>query len=146
MMDKDDKHIAFGIMGGANQPLAHAQFVTNIVDHHMNLQAALEAPRFTKNQATGCSLMIENRVGPDTLEALKTWATNSPSTAPSPAAWAAAPLSSTTSKLNELRRSRPPRRRRRHPRTLVESLAAPRRRLAFTHGSAGATSLLKSKV
>ncbi len=71
MLDKDEKHIAFGIMGGANQPLAHAQFVSNIVDHNMNLQAALEAPRFTKNQATGCDLMIENRVGADTLDSLK---------------------------------------------------------------------------
>ena len=31
-----------------NQPLAHAQFVSNVVDYGMNLQAALEAPRFTK--------------------------------------------------------------------------------------------------
>ena len=40
--------IAFGIMGGWNQSQAHAQFVSNIVDHGMNIQAALEAPRFTK--------------------------------------------------------------------------------------------------
>ena len=28
--------MGFGIMGGANQPLAHAQFVSNIVDYGMN--------------------------------------------------------------------------------------------------------------
>jgi gamma-glutamyltranspeptidase / glutathione hydrolase len=70
MLQKDEKHIAFGIMGGANQPLAHAQFVSNIVDHAMNMQAALEAPRFTKQAATGCDVMIENRAGGETLERL----------------------------------------------------------------------------
>jgi gamma-glutamyltranspeptidase / glutathione hydrolase len=70
MLEKDEKHIAFGIMGGANQPLAHAQFVSNIVDHAMNLQAALESPRFTKLQATGCDVMIENRAGAEALEGL----------------------------------------------------------------------------
>ena len=47
-MEKDDMHIGFGIMGGLNQAQAHAQFVSNVVDHGMNIQAALEAPRFTK--------------------------------------------------------------------------------------------------
>ena len=40
-MEKDDQHIGFGIMGGFNQPLAHAQFVSNLVDYGMNIQAAL---------------------------------------------------------------------------------------------------------
>src|ERR1700730_6133223 len=40
-------HIGFGIMGGMNQPLAHAQFVSNLVDYHMNIQEALEEARFT---------------------------------------------------------------------------------------------------
>jgi len=44
---KDQVRIAFGIMGGWNQSQAHAQFVANVVDHKMNIQAALEAPRFT---------------------------------------------------------------------------------------------------
>ena len=43
-MEHGDQHIGFGIMGGANQPLAHAQFVSNIVDYGMNIQAALERP------------------------------------------------------------------------------------------------------
>ena len=46
-MEQGDTHIGFGIMGGANQPLAHAQFVSNIVDYGMNIQAALSEPRFT---------------------------------------------------------------------------------------------------
>ena len=50
-MEKGDQHIGFGIMGGANQPLAHAQFASNIIDYGMNIQAALEAPRFTKKNS-----------------------------------------------------------------------------------------------
>jgi len=57
-------------MGGANQPLAHAQFVSNLVDYNMNLQAALEAPRFTKKNSTGCDLSIEMRVPVSTLQRL----------------------------------------------------------------------------
>jgi len=61
-MEKGNVHIGFGIMGGANQAQAHAQFVSNIVDYGMNLQAALEAPRFTKMDTGGCDVMIEDRV------------------------------------------------------------------------------------
>ena len=52
-MEKGDQHIGFGIMGGSVQPLAHAQFVSNMVDYGMNLQEAMEAPRFSKNNAPG---------------------------------------------------------------------------------------------
>ncbi len=69
-MEKGGLHAGFGIMGGFNQPLAHAQFVSNIVDYGMNLQAALEAPRFTKHNATGCDVSIESRVGAQTLQQL----------------------------------------------------------------------------
>lgn len=69
-MEKGDQHIGFGIMGGFNQPLAHAQFVSNIVDFGMNVQAAMEAPRFTKRNSTGCDLSIEVRVPSATLQQL----------------------------------------------------------------------------
>ena len=55
-MEQRHWHIAFGIMRGVNQPQAQMQFVSNIVDHKMNIQAALEAPRFTKLTAGGCDL------------------------------------------------------------------------------------------
>jgi len=59
-MERGDLHMGFGIMGGANQPLAHAQFVSNLVDYGMNIQAAMEAPRFTVagNKVT-CDIVIE---------------------------------------------------------------------------------------
>jgi gamma-glutamyltranspeptidase / glutathione hydrolase len=69
-MERGDARIAFGIMGGANQPLAHAQFVSNIVDYGMNVQAALEAPRFTKRTADGCDVSIEARVPRESLQQL----------------------------------------------------------------------------
>lgn len=65
-MEKGDRHVGFGIMGGANQAQAHAQFVSDIADHGMNIQAALEAPRFTKLSRGGCDVMIEARV-PDEI-------------------------------------------------------------------------------
>ena len=69
-MQRGDEHIGFGIMGGLNQPLAHAQFVSNVVDYHMNIQAAMEEPRFTDRQQFGCKIVIESRVTPASLEAL----------------------------------------------------------------------------
>ncbi|MCA2969696.1 MAG: gamma-glutamyltransferase [Acidobacteriaceae bacterium] len=70
LAQKDDLHIGFGIMSGPNQPLAHAQFISYLADHGMNLQEALEAPRFTKTRATGCDVTIESRVGLATLQQL----------------------------------------------------------------------------
>ena len=71
-MERGDLHIGFGIMGGANQPLAHAQFVSNFVDYGMNIQAALEAPRFTvTDNHPSCDIVIESRVPPDVLQALR---------------------------------------------------------------------------
>ncbi|MEK7683873.1 MAG: gamma-glutamyltransferase [Verrucomicrobiota bacterium] len=61
-MSKGDVRIAFGIMGGFNQSQAHAQFVSNVADHKMNIQAALEAARFTKLTFEGCDVQMEERV------------------------------------------------------------------------------------
>jgi gamma-glutamyltranspeptidase / glutathione hydrolase len=61
-MTRADVRIAFGIMGGWNQSQAHAQFVSNIADHGFKIQAALEAPRFTKLDFGGCDVEIECRV------------------------------------------------------------------------------------
>jgi len=69
-MERGDQHIGFGIMGGMNQPLAHAQFVSNVVDYKMNIQAALEEPRFTVSSKLGCDIVIESRVTPESIEQL----------------------------------------------------------------------------
>jgi len=73
-MERGDTHIGFGIMGGSNQPLAHAQFVSNIVDYGMNIQAALEAPRFTirdTGEGIQCNIVIESRVKPEVMDQLR---------------------------------------------------------------------------
>jgi gamma-glutamyltranspeptidase/glutathione hydrolase len=71
-MEQGDLHIGFGIMGGPNQPLAHAQFVSNLVDYGMNIQAAVEAPRFTVTGNTiSCDLLIESRIKPEVVQALR---------------------------------------------------------------------------
>jgi gamma-glutamyltranspeptidase / glutathione hydrolase len=69
-MQRGDERIAFGIMGGFNQAQAHAQFVSNVVDFGMNIQAALEAPRFTKMSFTGCDVEMEDRIPEGVRQAL----------------------------------------------------------------------------
>lgn len=73
LMEKDHRHIAFGIMGGLNQAQAHAQFVSRIVDHGMNPQQALEAARFTRRAFDGCEVLIENRVPAAEIRTLQRW-------------------------------------------------------------------------
>ena len=74
-MERGEIHIGFGIMGGSNQPLAHAQFVSNLVDYGMNIQAALEAPRFTipdtGTRGIGCNILVESRIASDVLQQLR---------------------------------------------------------------------------
>ena len=69
-MTHGSTRIAFGIMGGFNQAQAHAQFVSNIVDFGMNIQAALEAARFTKATFSGCDVDMEDRIPADVRAAL----------------------------------------------------------------------------
>jgi gamma-glutamyltranspeptidase / glutathione hydrolase len=70
-MQKGETRIGFGIMGGWNQSQAHAQFVANVVDYGMNIQAALEAARFTKSSFDGCDVSVETRVLPSVIKDLE---------------------------------------------------------------------------
>ena len=47
-MKRDHLSVGFGVMGGWNQPQAHVQVISNIVDHGLNIQQALESPRSMK--------------------------------------------------------------------------------------------------
>jgi gamma-glutamyltranspeptidase/glutathione hydrolase len=69
-MEKGDVHIGFGIMGGWNQAQAHAQFVANVVDYGMNVQAALEQARFTKGTFDGCDVTMERTIAVSVREQL----------------------------------------------------------------------------
>ncbi|MFW9786476.1 MAG: gamma-glutamyltransferase [Candidatus Thorarchaeota archaeon] len=61
-----DKQImgVFGIMGGAHQSQAHAQFVSNIVDYGMGPQEAMDCPRFNHEHKTN-KVGLENGIPPD---------------------------------------------------------------------------------
>jgi gamma-glutamyltranspeptidase / glutathione hydrolase len=67
---KGDTRVAFGIMGGWNQSQAHAQFIADLADFKMNIQAAMEAPRFSKQSFGGCDVMMENRFSQKVREEL----------------------------------------------------------------------------
>jgi len=69
-MERGEEHIGFGVMGGPVQPLAHAQFVSNFADYGMNLQEAMEAPRFAKGGPEGNEVAIERRVPEAALKQL----------------------------------------------------------------------------
>jgi gamma-glutamyltranspeptidase/glutathione hydrolase len=46
-LSRDGKAIGpFGIMGGPVQPQGHVQFMVNQIDHGLNPQAVIDAPRF----------------------------------------------------------------------------------------------------
>lgn len=58
MVGRDGRpSLAFGVMGGDMQPQGHVQFLVNLLDHGMNVQDALDAPRL-RVQADG-SLCLE---------------------------------------------------------------------------------------
>jgi gamma-glutamyltranspeptidase/glutathione hydrolase len=69
-MEKGNEKIAFGIMGGWNQSQAHAQFVSNVVDFGMNIQGAMDAPRFSKETFPGCDVNFESRIAKQALDSL----------------------------------------------------------------------------
>lgn len=56
-----DLYGVFGIMGGAHQAQAHAQFVSNLVDYGMSPQEALDYPRFHHNQKSN-TIGLENAI------------------------------------------------------------------------------------
>jgi gamma-glutamyltranspeptidase/glutathione hydrolase len=70
-MQKDGLRIGFGIMGGFNQPQAHAQFVANIADFDLTIQEALEAGRFTKATFEGCDVSVEPSIPESVLDRLR---------------------------------------------------------------------------
>jgi gamma-glutamyltranspeptidase/glutathione hydrolase len=59
--------LVFGVMGAHYQPMGHAQIVANLLDHGMDVQAAIDAPRaFFVGQQT----IIERGLPATTAEGL----------------------------------------------------------------------------
>lgn len=66
MVFKDGEFfMTFGVMGGAMQPQGHAQVLLNIVEFGLDIQEAIESPRF--RHYSGSRVMIEPEVGKDVL-------------------------------------------------------------------------------
>jgi len=63
--DEDD-WAAFGVMGGYMQPQGHLQVISNVVDYDMDLQTALDAPRWRYREDG--DLGVEERLGSGGLQ------------------------------------------------------------------------------
>jgi gamma-glutamyltranspeptidase/glutathione hydrolase len=66
----DTLWLSFGVMGGFMQPQGHLQVLVNMVDHGMNPQAALDAPRFRVDRKGTTEVWIETGVPLKTRKAL----------------------------------------------------------------------------
>ncbi|MBV8087750.1 MAG: gamma-glutamyltransferase [Chloroflexi bacterium] len=74
VMDGVEPWILFGAVGGDTQPQTHLQVLTNLIDHGMDIQAAIEAPRFVLGAEYGGSLdtlQLESRFPEATAQALR---------------------------------------------------------------------------
>jgi gamma-glutamyltranspeptidase len=72
---EDQLYMLFGTSGADGQPQTHAQVMTGIFDYGLNIQSAIEAPRWVSgrylvNQPEG-ELNLEGRFPPAVLEELK---------------------------------------------------------------------------
>jgi len=60
--------VSFGVMGGDVQPQGHLQVVSNLVDFGLNIQEALDEPRF--NYLGGLAVAIEDAAGDEIRQGL----------------------------------------------------------------------------
>ena len=62
--------LSFGVMGGFMQPQGHVQVLVNLVDHGLDAQTALDAPRFRVDERGGPQVSLEAGVPAATCRAL----------------------------------------------------------------------------
>lgn len=61
--------LSYGVMGGQYQAAGHMQFLTRLFDYGLDIQEALDAPRFFADPFTG-DVGLEDRIPDDILQAL----------------------------------------------------------------------------
>lgn len=70
MMFKDGKpYVCFGVMGADMQPQGHVQVAINMIDFNMNVQEAVDAPRF--RHIKGKKVCLEDAVPKESRDGLK---------------------------------------------------------------------------
>ncbi|MBV1752388.1 MAG: gamma-glutamyltransferase, partial [Desulfarculus sp.] len=62
---------AFGVMGGDMQPQGHAQFLVNLLDFGLDLQAAMDAPRL--RYMGGMSMYLEEGISQTATDSMAAW-------------------------------------------------------------------------
>jgi len=60
--------MSFGVMGGSYQPMGHAQIVLNMLDYGMDVQEAIDCPRFMFEDG---QILLEHGTPQKTIEGLK---------------------------------------------------------------------------
>lgn len=73
LLEKGKPKLIYGTMGGEGQPQTQAMLVTRIIDYGMNVQQAIEAPRFLYGRTWGAdsnSLKVESRIDDQVIEEL----------------------------------------------------------------------------
>ena len=69
MVYRDGRFLmSFGVMGGDMQPQGHVQFLANLIDFGMNLQEALDSPRFRHME--GLKVYLEEGIPESTAQGL----------------------------------------------------------------------------
>ncbi len=66
-MRGDRCHLSFGVMGAHYQPMGHVHFATNMIDYRMDVQQAIDSPRFFFE---GDKTVVERGIPPKTIEGL----------------------------------------------------------------------------
>lgn len=64
-------HTAFGVSGGFMQPQGHLQLMVNLLDYELDVQSAIDLPRFWWEE--GSSVVIESGVTDGTCAQLAAW-------------------------------------------------------------------------
>ena len=67
----NDVLLSFGVMGGFQQPQGHLQVISNIVDHGMNSQGALDSLRFSIDIEDTGVVRLEVDVDPKVVSELE---------------------------------------------------------------------------